>query len=80
MDSFISLQLEAPQHVVRVGVVFYNSQKPATGGDIRLLQFTDDFQKLTAEIPIVPKETITMARGTGLKGAIGEALNMLQVQ
>eukprot|EP00026_Physarum_polycephalum_P010195 Phypoly_transcript_10348.p1 GENE.Phypoly_transcript_10348~~Phypoly_transcript_10348.p1 ORF type:complete len:319 (+),score=44.38 Phypoly_transcript_10348:308-1264(+) len=79
LESLTALQLEAPQHVIRVGVVFYNSQKSSSGGDCRLLQFTKDFLNITQEIPLLAKDATFILRG-GLKGAIGEALNLLQWQ
>ena len=78
LESFTALQLEVPQHVIRVGVIFYNSQKASSGGDCRMLQFTKDFLSLTQELPALSKEVNSILRGS-LKGAIGEALNLLQV-
>jgi len=79
LEEFTAMQLEVPQHIIRVGVIYYNSQRAGSGGDCRLLQFTKDFLSLTEELPPLQKDANIVLRG-GLKGAIGEALNLLQWQ
>lgn len=79
MESLTTMQLEDPHNVLRVGVVFYNSQKGGSEREnIRILQFTEDFQKITLDLPQLPREGHVFR--AGLKGALGEALNLLQWQ
>lgn len=77
IDSLTSLKRD--RHVVRCGVVYYNQKAGAS--DCKLLQFTEDFNKLTQEFPHAPRDPSTLSlQRTGLKGAIGEAINLLQVR
>lgn len=72
--------LKREKHTVRVGALFYNPQK-AGAADCRLMQFTDDFNRLNHDFPPAPRDPSTLSQQrTGLRGAIGEAINLLQWQ
>lgn len=67
-------------HAVRCGVVYYNPQRAGIS-EIRVLPFTDDFQRLSQELPSISRDPSTLAQvRTGFRGAIGETLNLLQWQ